>query len=186
MSRNVSHMTHSLDEFSQRCYVSQAEKIDITFSAPVQNRTLQEIDDWGSSLCSEKLIIVPLEIKCLGIASDCFIHFRPKKSFKSGYFALYHKPAFGNILQYNSLANLDEVISNAERYAKFVGKASLEYAEVEQRPYEFMISLFLSVHPFRSKKEKILDLPSSEILLLPSKDDYAKIIYAELQSCPWL
>ena len=185
MSRNMIYLANSLDEFGQRCYIHQAKRIDITFSAPIKNRTLEEIDRGGDSVVDEGLIIVPLEIKCLGIATDSLTCYKPQKSFKSGNFAYYYKPLAGNTLASDALVNLEQIGTKAERYAKLVAMISKEYAEVEQQSYDFKINLFLAVLPY-GKPIKILELPSSEVQLSPQKEDYALILANERQSHPWL
>ena len=187
MSRNIIYLAQvkSLDEFSQRCYIQQVKRIDITFSAPIKNRTLDEIDRWGNSLDSEGLIVVPLEIKCLGIAGNSLTYFKPQTSIKFGNFAYYYKPIAGNTLASDALVNLDQIGPKAERYAKLVAMISKEYAEVEQQPYDFKINLFLAVLPY-GKPIKILELHSAEVQLSPPKDDYALILANERQSYPWL
>ncbi len=189
MSRNIIYLANSLEEFSQRCYIHHAERIDITFSAPVKNRTLEEIGRWSDSLVKEGLIVVPLEIKCLGIANDSVTYYKPQKSFRLGNVAYYDKPITGNTLASDALVNLDQIGTKAKRYVKLVALTAKEYAEVEQQSYDFKISLFLDVLPY-GKPTKILELPNLEVQAeaqhpLP-KEDYALILANERQSYPWL
>ena len=177
----MTQILNSLDQFSYRCHVHQIKTIDITASACLKGRTIEEIDPFGSGT-KEPSLIVPLEMRCLGRGQNLTV---VQTIPRSGHFvAHYDKPEFGDTLTARDPRNLNEIRKKAERYGKLVALRTKEYAAEENRLYDFIVNVFLDVFPY-GKKQKILELQYQGIEYEQIQaDDYASILAAQRPSNP--
>ena len=178
----MTQIFNSLYQFSYRCHVHQIKTINITASAYLKGRTIEEIDPFGSGM-EEPSLIVPLEMRCLGRGQNLtVVQINPRSRH---FVAYYDKPEFGDTLTTRDPRNLNEICKKAERYAKLVAIRTKEYATEEDHPYDFTVNLFVDVFPY-GKKQKILELDNTEIEYAIPADDYVKILAAQRLSNPCL
>ncbi len=162
--------------------MNTATTINMTFLAPIKGKKISEIDPFSASLDEDPFILVPLEIKCVGKAASLALY---HKLPRSRHFVAYYEKPTGDTLTARFPLNLDDICRKAERYARLLAFRTKEYAAQEKKPYDFTVSLFLDVFPYR-KKEKIRELHNQEIEYNIPADDYASILAAQRPSNPCL